>query len=218
MNKFLFYFLIFSIYSVIGWIIEMFYVNIKHKKFSNRGFLIGPYCPIYGLSSVLMIIILSKYKNDLLILFFVGLVIASFLEYITSYILEKIFKARWWDYSNYPLNIDGRVCLFNGIIFGILCIILINFINPFIVSLINKIPFTLLNIITIIIFILFVIDSIVSFDIIFKLKKTTENIRKDYTDEISSKVKDILIDKSKLFKRVLTAFPNFKTIYKTRKK
>jgi uncharacterized membrane protein len=217
MNNFLFYFILFIIYSMIGWMIEMFYVNIKNKTMTNRGFLIGPYCPIYGTAALLMITILSKYKNDVLILFFVGIVIASFLEYITSFILEKIFKARWWDYSNKILNIDGRVCLLNSIVFGIFCILLVNYINPFIINLVYKIPTNIINIISIILICIFVTDFIISFKIILKIKKSAESIRKDYTDEISYKVKEVLINQSKWFSRVLNAFPNFKAIYKTKK-
>lgn len=211
MNNFLFYFLLYIVYSMIGWILEMFYVNIKNKTFTNRGFLIGPYCPIYGTAALAMILILSKYKDDIIILFFVGIVISSFLEYLTSYILEKVFKARWWDYSNKILNIDGRVCLVNSIQFGLLCILLINYINPFIINIMNSIPVKTLNIISIIVMIIFLTDCILSFNIIFKIKKSAENLRKDYTDEISNKVKEILMNQSKLFSRFLRAFPNFKS-------
>lgn len=218
MNKFLFLFLLFIIYSFIGWLIEMIYVSIKSKKIYNRGFLIGPYCPIYGVSALLMILLLSKYKNDFVILFLVGIVISSFLEYITSYLMEKIFKARWWDYSNKPFNIDGRVCLINSLLFGILCILLVVFINPFIVNSLNKIPSSFINIIAYILMILFIIDFTVSFKIIFNIKKSTYNIRHDYTSEISDKVRETLMKKSKSFNRILKAFPNFRIIYKIRNK
>lgn len=218
MNKFLFLFLLFIIYSFIGWLIEMTYVSIKSKKIYNRGFLIGPYCPIYGVSALLMILLLSKYKNDFVILFLVGIVISSFLEYITSYLMEKIFKARWWDYSNKPFNIDGRVCLINSLLFGILCILLVVFINPFIVNSLNKIPSSFINIIAYILMILFIIDFTVSFKIIFNIKKSTYNIRHDYTSEISDKVRETLMKKSKSFNRILKAFPNFRIIYKIRNK
>ena len=211
MNSFLFYFLLYIIYSMIGWIMEMTYVNIKNKTFTNRGFLIGPYCPIYGTAAMTMILILSKYKNDIIILFFVGIVISSFLEYITSYILEKVFKARWWDYSNKVLNIDGRVCLLNSILFGLLCILLLRFINPFIMNIMNNIPTNILNTISIIVMVIYLTDCVLSFIIIFKIKKSAENIKKDYTDEISNKVKEILMNQSKLFSRFLKALPNFKS-------
>lgn len=216
MYRFLFYFLLFFIYSIIGWFTEMISVGIKSKKITNRGFLIGPYCPIYGFASITMILFLSKYKNDIIVLYLLGIIISSTLEYITSLFMEKIFKARWWDYSNRILNIDGRVCLVNSLFFGFLCVLLIKVINPIIVDYLLIIPSHIFIILTTILLIIFLTDFIISFNIIFKLKKSTENIKKDYTDEISEKVIEILMEQSKSFNRLLNAFPNFKTIYKTR--
>ena len=204
MNEFLNIFFTFFIYSFIGWIIETLYVTLRefimYKKttLANRGFLIGPYCPIYGLSSILMIVLLSKYKDDLFVLFILGLVITSVLEYFTSYMLEKLFKVRWWDYSIYPCNIDGRVCLFNSFLFGILCILLIHYINPVIEYFVYGI---------------FIIDIIVSYETVNKIKKTfKKNIKKDSSDEINCKVRETLIKESKLLKRIIKAFPNLKII------
>ncbi len=211
MNEFFKLFLSFYIYSFIGWVIETIYVSLKQNKIANRGFLIGPYCPIYGVSAILMVSFLGKYKHDVLTLFIWGALIASILEYFTSLILEKLFKIRWWDYSNYRFNIDGRVCLNNSVIFGLLCVILVNYMNPVIETFINKIPTTLFDIASPIIMITFTVDCILSFITIFKIKKVVsfnQNIRKDYTSEITEKVKDMLIKDSKRFKRILNAFPN----------
>lgn len=219
MENFLNLFFIFFIYSFIGWIIETFYVTLreyvmyKKTKLANRGFLIGPYCPIYGLSSILMVALLSKYKEDILILFVVGMVITSVLEYITSYLLEKLFKVRWWDYSIYPFNIDGRVCLFNSFLFGILCILVLNYINPAIENFTYNIPNNTRYFISIILLTTFIIDIIVSYITINKIKKTFKNnVRKDSSDEINSKVRDNLLKESKLFKRILNAFPHSRII------
>lgn len=107
----------------------MFQVNIRMKTLANRRFLIGPYCPIYGTTSLVMILLLKKYENDIVVLFFMGIVILSIIEYITSYIMEQIFNARWWDYSYRKFNINGRFCLINSLLFGLLCILLIKIIN-----------------------------------------------------------------------------------------
>ena len=148
MKEVLFYFALFFIYSFIGWLIEMFCVNVILKqKFANRGFLIGPYCPIYGSASLIMIFLLSRYKEDILVLFFMSIIICSITEYLTSYIMEKIFKARWWDYTNEPFNLNGRICLINSIAFGMLGVLLIKFINPFFSNLLLKINPLLFNII-----------------------------------------------------------------------
>jgi len=216
MNSFINLFFLFYIYSIIGWIIETIYVSIKQKKLANRGFLIGPYCPIYGLSSVLMIILLSKYKEDFLVLFIMGMFIPSLLEYITSFVLEKIFRVRWWDYSNKMFNIDGRVCLSNSFIFGLLCIFLILYLNPFINNIKNSIPNDIFNVITIILMITFIIDSIFSLVTIFKVKTTINKIdgKKDYTEEVSDKVRKSLTDQSKLIRRLFNAFPNVNIRFK----
>ena len=82
-----------------GWFIEIINGLIQTKKFVNRGFLIGPYCPIYGVGGILITLLLSKYYDDPIVLFFMGIAVCGILEYLTSYIMEKFFKARWWDYS-----------------------------------------------------------------------------------------------------------------------
>ena len=104
-----FYFLLFISYSVIGWIMETILKTIEYKKFVNRGFLIGPYCPIYGCGALLMTFLLQGYAEDPIVLFVFNIIICSILEYSTSYIMEKIFKARWWDYSYTKYNINGRI-------------------------------------------------------------------------------------------------------------
>lgn len=111
------YYLLFFIYSVIGWIIEVTNIFITKKKFINRGFLIGPYCPIYGFGGILMTILLEKYYENIILTFIFSIFICAMLEYFTSYLLEKIFNARWWNYSNRKFNINGRICFGNLIIF-----------------------------------------------------------------------------------------------------
>ena len=217
MNTFLILFFRFFLYSFIGWIIETIYVSIKNKKVANRGFLIGPYCPIYGLSALLMTYLLSNYKNDILILFIVGLFIASLLEYITSLLLEKMFKVRWWDYSDHLLNIDGRVCLFNSLLFGLLCIFLVQFLDPAIVNFINNIPENIRFITSITFLIIFTSDTLLSYITIFKLERLAfikYELKKDYTEEIARKVKATLLAESRTFRRLLKAFPNLNILNK----
>ena len=126
--------ILFFIYSVLGWIVEVIDIFIKTHKLSNRGFLIGPYLPIYGSGCILIIILLNNQTNDLISLFLKSMIICSILEYFTSYIMEKIFKTRWWDYSDRKYNINGRICLVNMFFFGILGCILLYIINPFFTS------------------------------------------------------------------------------------
>ena len=217
METFLDLFFNFFIYSFIGWIIETIYVSIKQKKLANRGFLIGPYCPIYGLSAILMVSILSNYKKDIVILFIVGLFIASLLEYITSLTLEKLFKVRWWDYSKNILNIDGRVCLLNSIIFGLLCIFLVRILDPKIEQFIYNIPADTRIIVSTMCLIIFATDTLLSYITIYKLEKKTfvkYNLKKDYTEEIAKKVKNKLMSESRTFRRLFNAFPNLNILKK----
>lgn len=217
MNDFLVYFLILIIYSFIGWCCEVLYGLIMEKKLINRGFLIGPVCPIYGFGAIFMILFLTKYKSDPITVFVLGAVICSILEYFTSYIMEKLFNARWWDYSYIKFNINGRICLPFSCLFGILGVILICFVNPFVNSLIDMIPDIYITIISIIFIIIFLSDIIISFNIINKVKLTAQNVAKDYTEELNIKVSEIL--KNKIFQsRILKAFPKFNFNFINRQK
>ena len=91
------YFLLFVFYSFLGWLMEVTQGYVRHKKFVNRGFLIGPYCPIYGYGAISMTLLLKGYANDPIVLFVMAIVICSILEYTTSFVMEKIFKIRWWE-------------------------------------------------------------------------------------------------------------------------
>lgn len=204
------YFLLFIIYSFVGWVIEIITEYYHHKRFVNRGFLIGPYCPIYGAASVIMILFLNKYIDDPIALFVMALVICSIIEYLASYVMEKLFNARWWDYSNNKFNINGRICLETMIPFGFGGLLLMYFINPFVVKVLSYVPTNLLKIIAIILFLLFLMDCIISFKIILGFKKVTFKQERDNTAEITNKVKETLIKKSKLNKRLINSFPNLR--------
>jgi len=124
----------FLIYSFGGWVYESTICSIqKYGKVINRGFLIGPYCPIYGLGAIINVYILRDIESSLSI-FIVALLITTVIEYMTSLGMEKIFKARWWDYSNLGLNINGRVCLFASTVFGVGSLVLIKVVHPFVES------------------------------------------------------------------------------------
>ena len=200
------YIALFFIYSFAGWLMESMLETIRKKKFINRGFLIGPYCPIYGAGVLLITILLAKYNDDILITFFMSLIICGMLEYATSYIMEKIFKARWWDYSYRKFNINGRICLETLIPFGIAGTFITFVANPFLLDYINMIPIVILNIFSILFSIIFIIDVIVSFKIIFNLKEMSREF-KDNTIEISSKVKKIIKTRYRLYRRLVHAFP-----------
>lgn len=209
MNEIYYYFLLFLIYSFIGWLIEVIGKLIEKHKFINRGFLIGPICPIYGHGCILMILTLSRYKDNPLVLFVNAIFICSLLEYFTSYFMEKIFKARWWDYSTRKFNLNGRICAETMIPFGILGTLVICVINPIFEYLLNLFNFETIKITAIVLFIIYIIDYTISLIIMFGFKGTLKTVEKDGTEEITKKVKKILINKNVLYKRLVEAFPNF---------
>ena len=204
------YFLLFMIYSFIGWIMEVIVCWFPTKKFVNRGFLIGPYCPIYGFSSIVMILYLNRYCDSFITVFLLAVVVCSIIEYLVSYLMEKLFNARWWDYSNRKFNIDGRVCLENSIWFGLLGTLLIYVVNPFLYNLISKMSDNVLLIVGSFLLIIFVIDLIISLNVTFKIKSNiTKLIKKDSTEEFNHKIKE-LIDSKLLNRRLFKAFPKLK--------
>lgn len=217
MQELIYLFVTFLFYSFAGWLIETSLSVFTNKKFVNRGFLIGPYCPIYGVGCICLSIILKRYTHDPIALFIIGTAVCSFLEYCTSFILEKIFKARWWDYSNIPFNVNGRICLSYSFLFGFGGLFILNF-NPVLQDFLKMITCDIFNIITIIIFIFFLIDIIVSLNIIKRLKVAAIDLKTDNTEEIAGKIANVLRQKSKQFKRLLQAFPDVKVSIKKKPK
>lgn len=123
-------FIYFFIYAIIGWVCEVIYCSIPEKKFINRGFLNGPYCPIYGVGALIIITFLMPYTSDPILVFFIGVILTSTLEYATSWGMEKLFHAKWWDYSEHKFNINGRICLLNSFLFGLMCLALMYVVHP----------------------------------------------------------------------------------------
>ena len=211
LEKFLYYFLLFYIYSIIGWGLESTYVAIKEKNFVDRGFLIGPYCPIYGIGGVGIVFYLTQYKDNVLTVFILGLVICSVLEYFTSYIMEKLFNARWWDYSNEKFNLNGRICGFNSLLFGLSSIAVIYFVQPTLEKVLVSFNPKLLLILNIIALVIFYIDTIISLAVASRFRETITNIdiRKDSTQEFTILVRDTIKNSNKILqKRLYMAFPN----------
>ena len=155
------WFLWLMIYSIIGWVYESTICSIGHRKLINRGFLNGPYCPIYGTGAVLVLLVLGRIQNPVL-LFFAGAVLTCSLEYLTSWLMEKLFHARWWDYSKRKFNIGGRVCLIGAIVFGAFSVVLILVLHPWVKSLTDRLTDTALTWICAILFIGIVSDLIVT--------------------------------------------------------
>ena len=155
------WFLWLMIYSVIGWVYESTICSIGQRKLINRGFLNGPYCPIYGTGAVLVLLVLGRIQNPVL-LFFAGAVLTCSLEYLTSWLMEKLFHARWWDYSKRKFNIGGRVCLIGAVVFGAFSVVLILVLHPWVKSLSDRLTDTALTWICAILLVGIVSDLIVT--------------------------------------------------------
>lgn len=206
------YFLLFISYAFLGWCMEVTCKFIQYKKFINRGFLIGPYCPIYGWGALAITILLKRYMEDPLVLFVMSTIICSIIEYLTSYFMEKKYHARWWDYSNKKFNINGRICLETLIPFGILGVAIMYGTNPILFKLYNQIPQLVINILTAILFIGFILDNIISSNIISSINVEENKLIKDNTEEITEKIKQVLRQKSWLHRRLINAYPGLKDI------
>lgn len=186
-------FLLFIIYSFLGWCVEVINSFLNSKGFVNRGFLIGPYCPIYGVGLLLIIYFLKEYTDSYLVVFVMSMFICMILEYFTSYVMEKLFNARWWDYSHKKFNINGRICLETTIPFGLGGMGIIYIVNPLIEKVLSYLSSNGLIIIGIIVMIIFFSDLVVSFITVMKVKNVKITKIKDNTEEINKKVKEYLI-------------------------
>lgn len=143
--------------------------------------------------------------------------LGSILEYITSYLMEKIFHARWWDYSDHKFHINGRISLTTSLGFGALGLILVYVFNPFFLRIVKNISPIIFNIIMVIILLIFIIDVVTSFKIIYNLRKESYINIKDITETTTEEVKKALGEKSIFNRRLLNSFPHFKFIFKQKK-
>jgi uncharacterized membrane protein len=132
----------FLIYSFFGWCLEVVYQAVEHGKFINRGFLNGPYCPIYGFGVIIVTGALDPIKSNAVVLFFGSVLLTSMLEFITGFVLEKIFHMHWWDYSEEKFNIRGYICLKFSLLWGVACIIVVRIIHPAVSVFVDKFPAT----------------------------------------------------------------------------
>ncbi len=216
MYKFCYYFIMFFIYSCLGWVVESIACSkIEKRIVLNRGFLIGPYIPIYGTAALVMTFFLTEYKNDLFVLFCMAVIYASILEYATSYFMEKIFSAKWWSYEHEKLNLNGRICLKDSLLFGVLGCFVIHVTNPLIKEFLNKAPSQILIPVAWIIFTIFLCDFFLTIWILSKLKLQALKLKGDATEEIDRAAKQLLSHYKFLYRRLFSAFPKIQ--FTTRK-
>ena len=133
----------FFVYAFLGWCTEVSFAALTSGRFVNRGFLNGPVCPIYGVGVVIVLFFLEPLRHNFFLLFLGSVLLTSLLEWLTGFVLEKIFHQRWWDYSNEPFNLGGYICLRFSIAWGLACLLVVDVIHPSILWLIRLVPHTL---------------------------------------------------------------------------
>lgn len=184
------YVLCFFIYAFLGYICEVVYCSIGQKKLVNRGYLYMPICPIYGFGAVIILLSMLPIYEMWYLVFFLGILLTSTLEYLTSYFMEIIFHMRWWDYSKRKLNINGRVCLLNSLLFGGLVMLVVYGIHPLIHRLMSSMGIHTIQILDIILGIGIVIDTIFSTIKNINIAKVVAKINQ-FTEEAGDKIKEL---------------------------
>ena len=218
----------FIIYSVIGFIIETLYGIVESGVIESRkSFLYGPFCAIYGLGAIIMILGLNYFKKNKYYVFIGGFLLGSIVEYLISFFGELIYKVKWWDYTTMPININGRVCIYFSILWGVLALILIKYINPRVDKVLDKIKENkkvstkVLKIILIIMIVFLAFDFIISGYAMnmFILRKVhdynldvpnKEEYDKQYDEVYSDKIRTSIIDFFFNDRIIIKAFPNIK--------
>ena len=190
MTELYFIALYFFVYGFLGWCTEVAFAAWKEHRFVNRGFLNGPICPVYGIGVTLVVHFLSPYRSNLIILYITSTILVTALEWLTGFILERVFHNKWWDYSNMPLNLNGYVCLLFSLIWGVACVLIVDFIHPVIHKLLLYIPVIVGVIILIILGIGMFADLYVTASGILKMNKRLAAMQEiaDELHEISDKI------------------------------
>lgn len=180
----------FVIYSFLGWCLESVFRSICEKKIINTGFLFGPVCPIYGVGAILMVLIMGKLQGNIVAIFFYSLVVLTIWEYVVGVFLEKTFKTKYWDYSNHKINFQGRICLTNSLCWGLLGVAFINYINPFICDIINKLDINIFRIVIYTSLMIILTDMIISIIKVKNINNTWKKVQ-ELNEEIKEKLKEI---------------------------
>ena len=203
-------------FSVLGWIWESIYCTIKERKWQNRGFLYGPLCPIYGFGSIValfvydLILLGTVPKLSWWMILLAGFFFSMILEYPTSYILEKKFHARWWDYSDLPLNINGRTCAITSIGFGIGAIIIMNYLIPSYEKILVIIPATIISVLCVIFVALHSSDFTLTVSNLTNFQRNIDELEKEFQDKMTEEVDKIFEKHSKIYGSTLSRVASFK--------
>ena len=180
----------FIIYSFLGWVMESIVRSICEKKIINTGFLKGPFCPIYGIGATIMFLFLEGFKSKPILLFFIAIFVLTLWEYVVGVFLEKTFNTKYWDYSDHKINLQGRICITNSLCWGILGVLFVKYIHPFVQEILRKIDTNLINYIVAVLFTIFIVDMITSIIHVKNMKSTLDKIE-NINKEIKEKLKEI---------------------------
>lgn len=205
-------FIEFFTFSFLGWCMEVILKYIQYHRFINRGFLIGPYCPVYGFGVVIVTVVVGGaigYTGTISDTFLAGFVLCGALEYFTSWLLEHLFHARWWDYSNKPMNLNGRIWIGNLILFGLASVVIVLWISPVFFRYLQLVDANILRIVSLVLLIIFVSDGTVSYFLMNLIKQSIDKSERDNTEAISQEVTLLLHDKHLLYRRIIEAYPSF---------
>lgn len=208
--------LLFFAYSFLGWCIEVTLKYFQFHRFINRGFLTGPWLPIYGSGAVLITLAvngLAPLESSVGTTFALSFVLCGTVEYGTSYVMEKRFHARWWDYSQKPMNLHGRVWIGNLVLFGLGGVLIIEVLDPLFLRLIGSLSLLRRQILTGALGTVFLADYIMSHFVLKLVKTGVERSEADNTEEISREIRLLLRDRSVFHRRFAEAYPE--VIYKT---
>ncbi len=219
-------------YSFLGWILESTLFSIDQRHLVNRGFLNGPICPIYGSGAVLLLLALNPLRSQWLLVFLAGILLTTILEYLTSWLMEKLFHARWWDYSDKRFNLNGRIALPNSLAWGVLCLLLIYGIDPLFSKLLIIIPDHLRVLFAAIVLMLIMADLAVTIAGTISLNRQLARLQemiqlvRQKNSEFGENLQQRLVFLTKSFqewrqqakrinsvqRRLLQAFPNLKSL------
>ena len=208
--------LLFFAYAFLGWCIEVTLKYFQFHRFINRGFLTGPWLPIYGSGAALITIAvrgLSPLEFSVGTTFVISFILCGVIEYLTSYFLEKRFHARWWDYSQKPMNLHGRVWIGNLILFGLGGVLIVELFNPLLFRLSGHMSFRLRETLAIVLSCIFAADYVMSHFVLKLVKTGVESSEADDTEAINKEIRLLLNDRSFFHRRFAEAYPE--VLYRT---
>ena len=208
--------LLFFVYAFAGWCMEVILKYRQYHRFINRGFLTGPVCPVYGCGAVLITVVignLASVESGLIMTFALSFVICGAVEYLTSLVLEKIFHARWWDYSQKPMNLHGRVWIGNLLLFGLAGIAIILLLNPAFYSVLDRIPLRTREVLAVVLLAIIAADFVISCFVLKLVKAGIDSSEADNTEEIGKEIRQLLTNRSYFYKRFSDAYPE--VVYRT---